>query len=752
MKKAISIIALVIVALTILALPASAATPYYTYTYSIDGQDLRSPHAYVPDGPESRKTAETMGLTDEAYMRSIYPDLPEEELKEKMGKLGSTTDLEVDEDGNVYLVDKDKNRVVVLDKYYKVKFVINTFKNASGNIDTFSNPSGVFITDDKIVNGEHVEGRIFVCDTNNQRIVTFDKNGEFLSVIGKPRSEFLDATKGYDPIALAVDRYDRLYVVAPNSGNGIMVMTDTGEFTGFIGAQQVAVSAWEELWKKFRTEEQQDLVADKATEPYNNITLAGDFIYVTITPSDTSGISSAITNKEKTGDNAPVKMLNAAGAELMRRNGFYPPSGEVAFSGSEGVSSIDAGSLMSKPSKIVDVAVGPENTWSIIDQDRGKVFTYDFDGNLLFAFGDKGEAVGNVTILSAVSYQGDKMILLDNNPTAGVSFTVYDRTDYGDVLIGALANQNARRYNEAINDWTEVLMRNSNFDAAYIGIGNALYRNHEYEAAVEQFKYAYDTENYSNAYSELRQEWVSEWLWTIPLIVAVLCFALIKFSSYVKRLNKKVSVTAGKRTYWQELMFAFHLMLHPFDGFWDLKHEKRGSVRAGTTIMVVAIATVYYQSVGSGYIMNPQAQYMSVWAAILTVVIPLALWIVANWCITTLFDGEGSLKDIYIASTYSLMPMILTMIPATIASNVVLASETKIITLVTTIGFIWLGLLLFFGMMITHDYTIGKNVVTTLSTIVGMICIMFIVILFSTLLGKLVGFGSSIFTEIQYRV
>jgi hypothetical protein len=166
------------------------------------------------------------------------------------------------------------------------------------------------------------------------------------------------------------------------------------------------------------------------------------------------------------------------------------------------------------------------------------------------------------------------------------------------------------------------------------------------------------------------------------------------------------------------------LILHPFDGFWDLKHEKRGSVRAGTTFLVLAVATIYYQSIGAGYVTNPQGKYTSIWGAILSVCIPLALWVIGNWCITTLFDGEGSIKDVYIASTYSLLPLILTTIPATIASNFVLASETKMLTLVTTIGFVWLGLLLVFGMMVTHDYTIGKNIITTIATLVAMICIM----------------------------
>ena len=746
MKKAISIIAIVIVLITVLALPLSAATPYHTYTYSINGKDLRSPDAYVPD---KEINAAYMGLTDSVKMKSLYPDLSDEELAKKMVALKTPTDLEVDENNNVYIVDRDNNRVIVLDPYYKLKFIIDSFKNVSGNVDVLNAPQGVFITKDKNVNGVIEKGRIFVCDTGNQRILTFDTNGNFLSEIGKPQSELFDSTKVYSPVAVAVDRYDRLYVVSSTSENGIMVMTDTGEFTGYIGAQEVKVSTWDKIWRRFKTEEQQELTASSVSIPYNNIALAGDFIYVTISPNDESAISSAITGKSKEGTNAPVKMLNAAGSELMRRNGFYPPSGEVDFSSAIGVSS--TATVVSGPSRVVDVAVGPENTWSIIDNKRSKVFTYDFDGNLLFAFGDSGTLLGNIPkdALNAVVYQGDTMLLLDRQ---NGSFTSYNRTEYGDVLIAALENQNARRYDAAIEDWTEVLKRNSNFDAAYIGIGNALYRNHDYTGAVEQYQYAYDTENYSKAYSELRQQWVSDYLWVIPIVVAVLCFAIYWFVRVTTKINKKTAVTAGKRTYLQELLFGFHLILHPFDGFWDLKHEKRGSVRAGTTYLVITIATIYYQSIGAGYVTNPQGNYISISGAIMNVCVPLALWIIGNWCITTLFDGEGSIKDVYIASTYSLLPLILTTIPATIASNFVLASEVKMITLVTTIGFVWLGLLLFFGMMVTHDYTIGKNVITTLATLVGMICIMFIVILFSTLLGKLVGFVSNIVTEIQYRL
>ena len=150
--------------------------------------------------------------------------------------------------------------------------------------------------------------------------------------------------------------------------------------------------------------------------------------------------------------------------------------------------------------------------------------------------------------------------------------------------------------------------------------------------------------------------------------------------------------------------------------------------------------------------MNPYDSYATIIGVALSVIVPLGLFMAANWCLTTLFDGEGSFKDIFVACTYSLAPMILILIPVTIASNFVLAEEANILGVITTFAFIWMGLLLFFGVMVTHDYTIGKNFAITLFTIVGMICIMFIAILFSTLLGKLVSFVTNIVTELQFRM
>ena len=94
----------------------------------------------------------------------------------------------------------------------------------------------------------------------------------------------------------------------------------------------------------------------------------------------------------------------------------------------------------------------------------------------------------------------------------------------------------------------------------------------------------------------------------------------------------------------------------------------------------------------------------------------------------------------------------LLIIPATIYSNIATVSELDIVTFVGNVAFIWTGLLIFCGMMVTHDYTLGKNFIISLSTIVGMAFIMFIGILFTTLLGKIVSFVSNIIVEINYRM
>ncbi|MBQ9760484.1 MAG: YIP1 family protein [Clostridia bacterium] len=718
MKKLTSILLVVLSLMMIgssLIVGAGASSAYQTYTYSINGEALYSPDAY---NASSSLDYKAMGM-------DVNFNTPK--------------DLLTDHEGRIYIADSKNNRIVILNSNYRFYKEISTFKSdeRGGNLDALSGPQGVFVTEDEI----------WVCDTGKFRLVVFDREGNYKRIIDAPNSQLI-SSKEYVPVAMAIDQYGRIYVISSACSQGVIVMDSTGGFVGFIGAQKVTLSAWEIIWKRFQTDEQKKLEDSVVATGFNNICISSDgFIYVTSSSLSEGTVESAIKAQEKDGKNMPVKLLNPAGDEIMRRNGFWPPAGEVDFSSTsrDAKKGIPVGA-----STIIDVATGPEKTWTIADSKRQKLYTYDYNGNLLFAFGDEGMFLGNISDIVAVTYQGDNLLVLDN--ASGVRLTVYERTEYGDLLLQAIAAENALDNEYAIQCWESVLQRNSNFDAAYIGIGNSLYRSGEYEQALSYYEKAYDTESWSQSYKEVRKEWMSDWFIPMVLGVIVAIVLLIKFLGWAAKVNKRVSTDGKERkTFGQELLYGFYVIFHPFDGFYDLKHENRGAVRAALVFLGLTVVTFFYQSVGRGYVLNPTGETGSLFTQVLLVILLVMLFVVGNWCLTTLFEGEGSMKNIFIAVCYSLLPMILLIIPSTLASNWISADEAGIISMLTTVSFVWVGLLLFFGTMVTHDYSLGKNFICILGTLVAMIFIVFIVLLFGMLLSKLISLVTNIITEIQYR-
>ena len=699
-------LAMIVSAMTV---GAGASSAYQTYTYDINGEALYSPDAYSAD----------QVLDYEALGMSKNFDNP--------------NDLITDADGKVYIADTGNNRVLCYSRYYKLEFEISSFINEQGNPDVLSSPHGVFVTDESI----------WVCDTEKNRLVEFDKMGEFKRILDPPESQLFEEGDVYKPVAMAIDQYGRIYVVSSTTYQGVIVMDPDGAFVGFIGAQAVTISAWEILWRRFQTDEQKASGFDYVSTEYNNICLSDDgFVYVTTSSIDDKSVEDAIRAKSKAGKYMPVKLLNPAGDEIMRRNGFWPPAGEIDYSTS-------SKATYAGVSKITDVAQGPEKTWTIIDSNRQKLYTYDFNGNLLFAFGDKGSMLGSISSIEAVAYQGNTMLVLDKS--SGI--IVYKRTEYGDLLAEAIAAENSLDYDYAIECWEKVLQRNANFDAAYVGIGNAMYRNGEYKEALEYFETAYETTSWSESYKQVRKEFMSDWFIGIVLLIIALIVALVLFLGWAAKVNRRVATNGqAKKTFGQELLYCFHVIFHPFDGFYDLKHEKRGSVRASIVFIVITVITFFHQSIGQGYSLNPTRKTSTIFVQIIAVLVPLFLFVLANWCLTTLFEGEGSFKDIFIATSYSLVPLPLLIIPATICSNWVTNSEKQIITFLGSFAFVWVFILLYFGVMVTHDYSLIKNLITIVGTVVAMACIVFVVLLFSMLLAKLVSLVTNIVTEIQYRL
>ena len=721
MKKVFRALLLILCIAALLAPQASALVPYITYTYDIDGKYVESPHAYVPD---TSINSEKLGLTT---------------------AMSAPTDILADEMGNIYIADPVNHRFLILNSDYTFNRVVAHFLNSQGVPDNFNQPRGLFVN----------EKEIFLCDTENNRIVVFEKtldeNGRvsavtFDRIIVQPESTAFAEGATYKPIACSVDTAGRIYVVSATTNQGIISMNAEGDFLGFLGAQKSAPSAWQIFWRVFQTREQREQLQTLVPTEYNNIAIdSSGFVYATISSLNSAKVAAAISSKSKEGTFAPVKKLNAKGTDVMLRTGFWPPSGEVTVVTYQAVGR----GAKTGVSTIVDVALGEAGMWTIADASRQRLYTYDSQGNLLFIFGDSGPQLGNNNIISSICYQGDKFITLDKSSS---SFTIYKRTAYGEDLVAAIKNVEDRNYDQSVKYRANVLLRNSNFDEAYIGIADSYYRAGDYEKAEEYYAAAYDADGYSKCYTKIRKAWIEKYIIVIPFVVVVLAILISRFFKYANKVNVKGQVTKDKRTFKEAVLYGFHVIFHPFDGFWDLKHEKRGNFKAGIFFVAITIFAFIYNAIGQSFWFDPENKGIDMIGQFTGVLVPLFLWVVANWCLTTLFEGEGSFKDILLATCYSVLPLPMMLIPATILTHVFTLDEGTVVTLLITIGYIWTGFLLFFGIMVTHDYTFGKNILTVLGTLVGMIIIMFLILLFSGLFTKIVSFVVNIYTELSLRV
>lgn len=201
------------------------------------------------------------------------------------------------------------------------------------------------------------------------------------------------------------------------------------------------------------------------------------------------------------------------------------------------------------------------------------------------------------------------------------------------------------------------------------------------------------------------------------------------------------------------LKFSFYVIFHPFDGFWCAKREKKGDARSATIILFLIVVTYILIRQMTGFIFNyNEPKDLNILSETLSIVIPFLLWCVSNWGITTLMDGEGTLKDIYIASAYALVPLIILNVPMIVLSNVVTLEEGSIYYVINSFAVIWAAFLMFIGIMTIHQYTIGKTILTILIAVVGMAGIIFFGLLFFALIQQVINFGYVLYKEMALRL
>ena len=220
---------------------------------------------------------------------------------------------------------------------------------------------------------------------------------------------------------------------------------------------------------------------------------------------------------------------------------------------------------------------------------------------------------------------------------------------------------------------------------------------------------------------------------------------------------KSTSKSTVRREKWDRyvasLKYAKYVLFHPFDGFWDLTHEKRGTLAAAHTFLFLFLVTRIVQLLFTNFqFINAPLQYINIFEQAGSLLLPFLILCLANWSMTTLFDGKGRFSDIYMAMCYAMVPYTLIQLPLVFVSNVISFDEAAFYTVLQSFSIAWCAFLVFSGLMQVHDYGPGKTVIFIIVTVVGMLIIIFLLLVFFSLLGDAASYFISLYREIAFRL
>lgn len=196
-----------------------------------------------------------------------------------------------------------------------------------------------------------------------------------------------------------------------------------------------------------------------------------------------------------------------------------------------------------------------------------------------------------------------------------------------------------------------------------------------------------------------------------------------------------------------------HTVFHPFEGFEDLRWKKGGSVLFASIVIVLwFIGAILYDNFYGQQFMMSSVRLFSIVPYIVQTIVLFLTWVVGNWSICTLLEGEGTMKKIYIYSAYALIPYVVQLYIQVILSHFLTRDEAIFITTVSVIGTVWSVVLMFMAIKAVHQYSVSKTLFAMILTVVAMLLILILLVLLVALFQQVYVFATSVYTEISYRM
>lgn len=470
------------VAIVVQSVSVYAEVPYRSYNYDYWEYQRTAP---VPYAPVESISGEEVGVD----------------------QFSLPTDLVIDESGKIYILDAGNGKIVVLDESHQLLKEITGFIN-NGEEDHFKNPSGLFISK---------SGSLYIADTDNNRVVELTKEGELVRIFKAPQ----DATLGEDfvflPTKVTVDDANRIYVVAKNVFEGLISFDQDGNFLGYFGTIKVEANIVDIFWRKIATKAQRAKMQLFIPTEFTNIDIDDEgFIYAT---------NIDYTNEET------IKKINPSGKNVLTNYTNRKIQGDLSY-------------RMTGPysgrSTFVDVKYRGKGIYSALDSNKGKIFTYDSEGNMLYVFGGMGTTLGMFKKPVAVECYNEKIYVLDESRN---EIVVFEPTQYGHCINEAVGLRFDGDETEAVAYWKEVLKLDAQYELAYSGIGKSLLASGDNKEAMHYLKNGNDKRYYSVAYKRYRTEVLKanlKYIFTGTSVIIIVYFG-IKVGKKIKRKGSGIN-------------------------------------------------------------------------------------------------------------------------------------------------------------------------------------------------------------------
>lgn len=406
-------------------------------------------------------------------------------------------DVSTSKDGRIFLVDTLADRVDIVDQdgsFIKTLKVIRDSKDkivvdkTTGKQLVLNAPEGVFYKEE--------DNELYIANTGSNNIIVLDGMDYTMKrVIKKP--EDMTGVTEFKPSKLTVDDAGRIYVVVQSSYEGIIELNADGTFSRYYGVNSPSVNLLDYFWKSISSNNQKKQMKKTYAPAFHNVAV------------DQEGFIYAVTY-DKSAEHMAFR-LNSGGKNVLREQGDTLVVGDVH--------------RMKKGdrSQFVDIAVTDYGTYAVVDKFKGRIFIYDYDGQLLNAFGTLGNTKGSQKTPSGIAWLGHKLVVTDSDLKCAY---ILKPTEFGETALSASEKYYNGQWDAALEDFKKIINRNANYEIAYIGIGKNYLMKDEYKQAMYYFKLGNNRTFYSKAFNGYRAEVLQEHFGIVAVIFLILITAI----------------------------------------------------------------------------------------------------------------------------------------------------------------------------------------------------------------------------------